>query len=256
MKTLFISLFSALLISPLFAQNTEGKIQYKETIKLDIDLDQLKDLPEEMKALIPTEQSTESVLTFHPTASLYTNVSKGENEDVDYKSEDEDVQIQIQVENSDRVYFYDIAKKSSIEGQEFFGKKFLVENTTPMKWKIASGTKEILGYTCKKATTTSEEGGLVEAWFTSEIPVAVGPNDFHGLPGAILSVSAANGSYEVVATQVLLEAIDQTTVVPASKGKKVNAAQFKKIVDAKQKEMLEEYGGDGNMIIRTETIER
>lgn len=256
MKTLFVSLFSLLLIHESFAQKTEGTIHYKETIQLDIDLGQLKDLPEAMKAQIPTEQSSESVLTFHPTASLYTNASKEEQEDVDYKSENEGFQIKIQVENQDRAYFYDISKRSSIESQEFFGKKFLIENAKPRKWKISKETKDILGYTCKKATITSDEDELIEAWFTSEIPVEVGPSSFYGLPGAILSVHTQDGNHDIVATKVVFEKIDRTIVVAPRKGKKVMAAQFKEIVEAKQKEMAEEYGGDGNMIIKTERMER
>lgn len=256
MKTLFASLFSLLLVSQSFAQNTEGTITYKESIKLDIDLDALGDLPEAVKAQIPTEQSTENVLTFHPTASLYTNVSKDENQGVDYQSEEEDVQIQIQVANSDRAYFYDVSKRASIESQDLFGKKFLVGNTKPRKWKIGKETKEILGYTCQKATSTSDDDKLVEAWFTSKIPVEVGPSSFHGLPGAILSVRAEDGNYEIVATKVVFEKVDRTMVVAPKKGKKVMAVQFKEIVEEKQKEMMEEYGGDGNMIFKTETIER
>jgi len=255
MKTLFVSLFSLLLIHQSFAQKTEGTIHYKETIQLDIDLDKLKDLPESIKSQIPTEQSSESVLTFHPTASLYTNVSKEEQEGVDYKSENEGFQIKIQVENSDRAYFYDISKRSSTESQEFFGKKFLIENAKPRKWKISKETKNILGYTCKKATA-SDEDELVVAWFTSEIPVEVGPSSFYGLPGAILSVRTQDGDHDIVATKVAFEKIDRTVIVAPRKGKKVMAAQFKKIVEAKQKEMVEEYGGDGNMIIKTERIER
>jgi GLPGLI family protein len=256
MKTLFVSLFSLLLTHQSFAQKTEGTIHYKETMQLDIDLEQLKNLPEAIKSQIPTEQSSESVLIFHPTASLYTNVSKEENEEGDYKSKNEGFQIKIQVENADRAYFYDVSKRSSIESQEFFGKKFLIENTKPRKWKISKETKEILGYTCKKATTTSDEDELVEAWFTSEIPVEVGPSSFYGLPGAILSVRTKDGNYEIVATKVAFEKIDRTVIVAPTKGKKVMAAQFKKIVTAKQKEMVEEYGGDGNMIIKTEMMER
>lgn len=256
MKTLFVSLFSLLLLNLSFAQNTEGTIHYKEIMKLDINLDGLKDLPEAMKAQIPTEQSSEHLLTFHPEASLYANVPKDENEDIDYKSEDEDIQIQIQVENPDRAYFYDIKKRASTESQEFFGKKFLVGNTKPRKWKIGNETKEILGYTCKKATATSEEGDLVEVWFSSSIPVEVGPSSFHGLPGAILSVRTKNGDYEIVATKVAFKKVDRTVVVAPRKGKKVMAVQFKEIVEAKQKEMAEEYGGDGSVIIQTETIER
>jgi GLPGLI family protein len=256
MKILFVSLFSLLLIHQSFAQKTEGTIHYKESIKLDIDLDALKDLPEAIKSQIPTEKSTENVLTFHPKASLYTNVVKDENEDVDYKSDGGDVQVQIQIENSDRSYFYDIPKKASIESQDFFGKKFLITNSKPKKWKISKETKEILGYTCTKATTTSDKEELIEAWFTSKIPVAVGPSDFHGLPGAVLSVRAEGGNYEIVATKIAFEKIDRTIIVAPTKGKKVKESEFKKIMDEKQKEMMEEYGGDGNMIIQTETIER
>jgi GLPGLI family protein len=256
MKTLFVSLFSLLLIHQSFAQNTEGTIHYKETIKLEINLDQMKDLPEAIKAQIPTEKASETVLTFYPKASLYTNVSKKENEEVDYKSSDGGIQMQIKVENADRTYFYDVSKRISTESQEFFGKKFLIENDEPRKWKIGKETKYILSYTCKKATTTSDEGELVEVWFTSEIPVEVGPSSFHGLPGAILSVRKGKGNHELVATKVAFEKIDRTIIVAPRKGKKVKAAQFKKIVTAKQKEMIEEYGGDGNMIIKTEMIER
>jgi GLPGLI family protein len=256
MKTLFVSLFSLLLIYQSFAQNTEGTIHYKETIQLDIDLSQFEALPEAIKAQIPTEQSSESVLTFHSAASLYTNVPKEKNEEVDYKSEDGGIQMQIKVGNADRTYFYDVSKRISTESQEFFGKKFLIGNAESRKWKIGKETKDILSYTCKKATTTSDEGKLVEVWFTSEIPVEVGPSSFHGLPGAILSVRKEKGNYELVATKVAFEKIDRTVIVPPTKGKKVMAAQFKKIVTAKQKEMMEEYGGDGNMIIKTEMIER
>lgn len=256
MKILFISLFSFFLISQSFAQNTEGTIYYKESIKLDIDLDALKDLPEAIKAQIPTEQSKENVLNFHPTASLYTNVTKEENKDIDYESEEENVQIQIQVGNPDCAYFYDVDKRVAVESQEFFGKKFLVEDAKPRKWKIEKETKEILGYICQKATATSTDNELIEAWFTSKIPVEVGPSSFHGLPGAILNVRAKDGNYEIVATKVVFEKVDRTEIVVPTKGKKITKEKFKAIVDAKQQEMIEEYGGDGNMIIKTETIER
>lgn len=256
MKTLFVSLFSLLLIHQSFAQNKEGTIHYKETIQLAIDLEQLENLPEAIKAQLPTEKSSETVLRFHPKASLYTNAPKDKNEAVEYKSGDGGIQMQIKLENTDRTYFYDVSKRKSTESQEFFGKKFLIENTKPRKWKIGNETKEILSYTCKKATTTSDKGELVEVWFTSEIPVEVGPSTFHGLPGAILSVRKEKENYELVATKVAFEKIDRTVIVAPTKGKKVKAAQFKEIVVAKQKEMIEEYGGDGNMIIKTEMIER
>lgn len=257
MKILLVSLLILLCSNYLTAQNTEGTIHYEEKIKLNIDLDALKGLPEEMKAKIPQEQTSKNLLTFHPEASLYTNIKEDKNQDVNYKNDDEDIQLEIRMEQPESAYFYNVTKKASIESKELFGKKFLIGETKPTKWKITNETKEILGYTCKKATTVSEENKeLVEAWFTTEIPVAVGPNSFHGLPGAILSVNAKNGDYTIVATNVDFKKVDRTIVVAPKKGKKVMAIQFKEIVEAKQKEMADEYGGSGNVIIQTETSDR
>lgn len=257
MKSLFASVLLLLLISPAFSQNTEGTIHYTETIQLDINLDELKNLPEEMKAQIPTEQSSQNVLTFHPEASLYTNSPEETEQDISYQDGDSDIDFEIKMEVPESAYFYNIKNRSSIESRELFGKKFLIGETKPEKWKITKETKEILGYTCTKATTTSsEDGETVEAWFTNAIPVEVGPSSFHGLPGAILSVRMKDGTYKIDATKVEFKKVDRKEIVAPKKGKKVTAAQFKEIVEQKQKEMADEYGGDGNIIIQTETIER
>jgi len=253
MKTLFASLFTLLLINLSLAQNIEGSIHYKETIRLDIDLEGLKNLPEEIRSKIPKEKSSENVLIFYPEASLYANTIEHENKGLD--NDNDDVQMQIQIENKDRAYFYDVKKRTSIERKELFGKKFLVENTKPRKWKISTETKEILGYICKKATTTVKEEELI-VWFTSAIPVEVGPSAYHGLPGAILSAHTKARNYEIVATKVALKKVDRTIIVPPKKGKKITAEEFKKVVKAKHREMAEEYGGDGNVIIKGERIER
>lgn len=257
MKILFASVLILLFSNCLIAQNTEGTIHYEEKIKLNIDLDALEGFPEEMKAKIPQEQRSKNILTFHPEASLYKNSTDNEEQDVNYKNDEEDVQLEIKMEKPESAYFYNVTKKASIESKELFGKKFLIGETKPIKWKITNETKEVLGYTCKKATTISEEGKeLVEAWFTTDIPVAVGPSHFHGLPGAILSVQTMKGDYTIVATMVDFKKVDRTKVVPPRKGKKVMAVQFKEIVEAKQKEMADEYGGSGNVIIQTETSDR
>ena len=66
------------------------------------------------------------------------------------------------------------------------GKEFLVKQPlNDFKWKIVMEQKMIKGYPCMKA---QKEDSLyvVEAWFSSQIPVSSGPKGLYGLPGMIL----------------------------------------------------------------------
>ena len=54
-----------------------------------------------------------------------------------------------------------------------------------INWTIENGTKEIQGYTCKKATC-KYGNRMITAWFTDKIPIQEGPYTFKGLPGLVL----------------------------------------------------------------------
>ncbi len=66
-----------------------------------------------------------------------------------------------------------------------------------LNWKLSEETKVINGYTVQKATVQSynypvdrsENFGIATAWFTTEIPVSIGPFRYNGLPGLILELS-------------------------------------------------------------------
>lgn len=65
-------------------------------------------------------------------------------------------------------------------------------------WKLHDDSKTILGYTCKKATTTIERVGVlfeIVAWYAPEINISDGPRDFQGLPGLILEVKSNSKIY-------------------------------------------------------------
>lgn len=71
----------------------------------------------------------------------------------------------------------------------FKNTNYLVSDTPPViKWNLKyKETKKIGKYVCKKATAVFR-GTDVEAYYTTEIPVSVGPFKFNGLPGLILEV--------------------------------------------------------------------
>lgn len=55
-------------------------------------------------------------------------------------------------------------------------------------WNLEEIKKNILGYTCRKATTVYR-GRTYIAWYTLDIPKDNGPYIFEGLPGLILEIS-------------------------------------------------------------------
>ena len=62
------------------------------------------------------------------------------------------------------------------------------EEANPIEWEIAEGTDSVCGYECMVAE--GEYGGRRwRAWFTPEIPVAMGPWKIGGLPGLVMKVA-------------------------------------------------------------------
>lgn len=60
-------------------------------------------------------------------------------------------------------------------------------------WKLEEGTREVMGYECRKATTCWR-GREWTAWY-SDIPVSAGPWKFNGLPGLILRLEDSLGEH-------------------------------------------------------------
>jgi GLPGLI family protein len=178
--------------------------------------------------------------------------------------------------------FTDIPTQTQYESRAMFEKTFLIiDSLKPLKWKISEETKTIAKHLCKKATTSVAAqtlriggggGGFrvgggrsatdtanktvsvapketeVTVWYTEEIPASIGPDNYGGLPGAILEVDMDNGGNITTATEVSSKYPKKELVQP-TKGDKMNKTQFqdamKKIIEDMQK-----GGGMGGMRIR------
>jgi len=68
------------------------------------------------------------------------------------------------------------------------------EDKNLFQWQIETDTREILSYTCQKATV-SFRGRNYEAWFAPELPLNDGPWKFSGLPGLILAVEDSDKNF-------------------------------------------------------------
>lgn len=68
------------------------------------------------------------------------------------------------------------------------------EQIPHIEWELLPDKKEILGYSCQKATTEFR-GREYEAWFTPLIPLKEGPYKFGGLPGLIIQLYDTSNHY-------------------------------------------------------------
>ena len=158
------------------------------------------------------------------------------------------------------ISYVDLVKGTRVDQRDIMDRNFVVTDTVArLKWKLSDETKTILNFTARKATATTvnqrprmtmENGEMkremfsdtskVVAWYTTDVPVPVGPNYSGQLPGLILEIDMNNG-------QNVVKAIEFSPKVSANKikepneGKKVTAAEFAierdKIMEEMQKNM-------------------
>ena len=82
-------------------------------------------------------------------------------------------------------YYYDI----------FFNKNFIIEDKVDFQWKLTNKEKIINNLKVIKAYGLTRDKIKIEAWFTPEIPVSTGPENFMGLPGLILELQIDYAKY-------------------------------------------------------------
>ncbi len=161
-----------------------------------------------------------------------------------------------------------------IESTEFFGKKFLIkEKMEQPQWELGSETKQIGNYTCYKATMTKVNTDFdwtvfrrrgrndqkkdstntdkkdkvrttfVTAWYTPQIPVSNGPDDYWGLPGLILEINA--GRTTMLCTEIVINPTEKEAIKAPTKGKEVTREEYNKTIKEKTEEMRERFRGRG-----------
>ena len=223
-----------------------GTIVYEETMQMKI---HFEGNDEHFKDMIPKSRSVLKALVFNEGVSLYKDASDSESGEIEINSEDGGAQWQMKMVRPEYKYYKNIEEGTKTEMREFMGKRFLIKGEIPTQpWKLGEETEEVLGYTCKKASYSDEEGTIV-AYYTSDLPISNGPAQFGGLPGLILKLDMDDGNRVLVAKKIDFE--DAEEIQEPTKGKEVSQEEFDEIVEAKMKEMGAEKGGRGIMKVIT-----
>lgn len=116
--------------------------------------------------------------------------------------------------------FSDLSTHQQVTQKSAFEEIFLVkDNTRKIKWKITTETREIAGYSCRRANAIVLDSIYVVAFYTEQIPVSGGPESFNGLPGMILGVALPHENVTWFAKTVTDKVVDSKVMVAPAKGK-------------------------------------
>ncbi len=229
------------------AQKAEGEVTYLEKINMH---NQIPDGPQKemILSLIPEFQETKSTLLFSQNESLYQPVAADNDQEIDQS--EGDMQVKIKMEQPDEKVYMDLKNSQTVQQKDLMGKIFLIKDSIYAdKWKITGEQKEVASMQCMRAEMLSDSSKVV-AWFTSEIPVSAGPLGIGGLPGLILYLKI-DEDMEVFASNLVMRKLERNEIKPPSKGKVVTQKEYDKIAEEKMRQMREQFGGEGNVIIHT-----
>ena len=165
--------------------------------------------------------------------------------------------FKVEKENSDNKYMIDGLKPSELNYvfQEFndgfttmtrgiFENQYLVKDSIKQfQWKITGEVRDIAGFECKKALSKINDSVVVVAFYTDQILVKGGPENFNGLPGMILGLAVPRLALTLFATK--LELITPTLMPKLpSKPKYVKYSQIAQDVE----KGLKTWGKEGKAI--------
>jgi GLPGLI family protein len=250
----------------------EGKIVYERKINM------WKMITDpEMRTRIPEFRTSQFELMFNDQASLFRTVPDDEAPDPFANSGGGERGGQrFMFRMPETAVYTNLASQVQYESRAMFEKTFLIIDTLKMlNWKVSEETKTIAKRLCKKATTsvpmqaiTMRMGGrpggrnnnsdsaanasitpketIVTVWYTEEIPASIGPDNYNGLPGAILEVDMDNGANVTTATEIVSKYAKKELVEP-TKGDKMNKAQFQEAM----KKIMEDMQKAGGFRVRT-----
>lgn len=250
-KPMKLSSMIVFLLLALQGMAQSGYVEYTEAIKIEIDVE---GLDARMQEMIPTSQTTEKILYFKESESLYKQ--KTAAEDLSISSDEDGNHFEVNFQMPESSVYINLDTDEYLHALEFLGKDFLItDKASNRKWKISGEQKKVLDYVCQKAVLVDDTRDVV-AWFAPEIQIKMGPDGYSGLPGMILALELDGDSRKVVASKITMSDIDNALIAKPTKGKKIDREAYTAMREEKLKEMgAVDGGGAVRMIIVEEDDE-
>ena len=225
------------------------------------------------------------ILNFDKSASIY---KEEEKLDAPGQSQGGGMRMMSSMMGGGGTYYKNVKDKNYTVDKEFMGKEFLIKDSLPkLSWKMETESRIIGGYNCFKATAvrpvsqsdfrnfrpkkedkkaetpkTADKDKktnfmddfdmpkeiTITAWYTPEIPVNQGPENYWGLPGLILEVN--DGKTTILCSKVVLNAKEKVAIKAPTNGKVISQKEYDETVVKKMEEMRQMYDGKGGMPMR------
>lgn len=262
MRNSIIILFLSFVFS-VNAQEFSGKAIYKTSRKTNFKIGDDSKMSDQQKEQLEARMRKMNQKTFILEFDKYTSTYK-EDVKLDEPQKPQVGGTRVMVfsvgGSGDASVYYKNTKENRFTNQtEIMGKRFLVKDSLPnYEWQMTSETKNIGNYTCYKATFTRDVENVTmsmvngeskevketvsvttTAWYTPQVPVSNGPDDYQGLPGLILEIN--DGTTTMVCTEILLNPSEKIKVTEPEKGKIVSQEEYEKISREKSREMMEKF---------------
>jgi GLPGLI family protein len=230
-----ISLIFAVSFS--YGQVVEGVITY--SLKQNMHRRLPNDRPE-LRSMIPEFATSEKELYFNREASFITDI-----EDESAAGGSRRMFRMGAMGKSD--LYINLSEERKLEQIDFFGDIYLIDDEVKRyPWMLRGEMKKIQGMVCQLAYFESVEDSLyVEAWFTPEIPLGIGPEMFRGLPGAVLSADVNLGERVYTATSIKARPLKDKELKIPSKGKKVTQKEYDDMVKTRMEEFRARMNSGG-----------
>jgi len=224
MKKILITVVAGICCQLAIAQLKEGKVIYERKTNM------YKRLPpenENMKAMIPEFNTGKQQLLFAGDESIFSSVP--EEEDIREHAGEEGGRINIKFNSGNNETYKNYATEKIIELRELGPKKYIIEDSLKkLAWKLSDDTAVLNGYHCKKAVTKNKQGDNIVAWYTEDIGIPSGPEQFGGLPGLILKLDIGDGWIVFTSLSIDKGAGKQVVKIPSG-AKKVTRQEFQKM---------------------------
>tara|TARA_R110000868_G_scaffold28547_6_gene106975 strand:- start:7582 stop:8409 length:828 start_codon:yes stop_codon:yes gene_type:complete len=264
-KPLLTMLIVLFVTNHLQAQDFQGIATYKSHRKVDLKIDEEKVNSEMQKSIqeqLKKQFQQEYTLEFNRNESIYKRVEK-----LDRPSAPSSSGITIKISQGSDILYKNIQENRYSKKTEISGKIFLIKDTLQSKkWQLVNETKYIGEYACFKAVfeeeyttkTITEDDKFedvtkqrtVTVWYTPQIPVSSGPEDYFGLPGLILEIN--DGEMTLICSKIVLNPKESFKIEAPDKGKQVSQKEFDDIQEKKNKEMMENFQsrrGNGDRVM-------
>jgi GLPGLI family protein len=231
MKKILLILTCLLTGNLLFAQNvrfpSSGTIEFDKTVNIYALIkkqmnknneDFWQQIFDSYKKDHPQFKVLKSTLTFSGNKTLYTPLEDAEPTG-NY--------FDMPMADQNNTIYTDLAASQSIIQKKVFEEMFLLKDSTrKINWKITDETREIAGYTCRRANAIVMDSIYVVAFYTDKIHISGGPETFTGLPGMILGIALPHENVTWFATKVNDMTIEDKALTPPKKGKPVTNQTF------------------------------